>query len=90
MRTTGLGLSAFLAAAGAILAWAVSYEIDGIDVQMVGLILFIVGIVLGAVTLAIAMNPRGANARRDQMRGSALPPAVQHRQDPDQPPRGPV
>jgi len=89
MRTTGLGLSAFLAAAGAILAWAVSYEIDGIDVQMVGLILFIVGIVLGAVTLVIAMNPRRANARRDQMRGPALAPPVQHRQGPDQPPRGP-
>ncbi len=54
MRTTGFGLSAFLIAAGAILAWAVTYEADGIDLNQVGVILFFVGIGLGIVTFAMA------------------------------------
>lgn len=54
MRTTGLGLSALLISAGAILAWAVTYEAEGIDLNQVGVILFIVGIGLGIVTLLTA------------------------------------
>ena len=40
----GLGLSIFLIAVGAILAWAVSVDTNGIDLNMVGVILMIVGI----------------------------------------------
>ena len=40
----GLGVSIFLIAVGAILAWAVSVETNGIDLNMVGVILMIVGI----------------------------------------------
>lgn len=58
MRTTGLGTSAFLVAIGAILAWAVTDEIQGVDVQMVGLILFVVGLALGVVTLLSSMAGR--------------------------------
>lgn len=44
----GLGVSLLLVAAGAILAFAVNAEVSGVDVQAVGWILLIVGIV-GAV-----------------------------------------
>ena len=41
----GLGVSLLLIAAGAILAFAVNAEVSGVDVQAVGWILLIVGIV---------------------------------------------
>ncbi len=41
----GISLSILLVAAGAVLAWAVSAETSGVDIQLVGIILFIVGIV---------------------------------------------
>ena len=40
----GIGASIFLLAVGAILAWAVSVDTNGIDLNMVGVILMIVGI----------------------------------------------
>jgi Domain of unknown function (DUF6458) len=40
----GLGVSIFLVAVGAILTWAVSAEVSGLDIQTVGVILIIVGI----------------------------------------------
>ena len=40
----GIGVSIFLIAVGAILAWAVSVDTNGIDLNMVGVILMIVGI----------------------------------------------
>jgi multisubunit Na+/H+ antiporter MnhB subunit len=52
MRTTGLGFSAVLVIVGAILAWAVTTGVEGIDLHLVGLIMFVVGIVLAAITLA--------------------------------------
>jgi hypothetical protein len=44
----GIGASLFLIAIGAILAWAVEAEVAGLDLQTVGVILLIVG-VLGLV-----------------------------------------
>jgi hypothetical protein len=44
----GLGVSILLIAAGAILAWAVHASVSGVDIQTIGYILLIVGIV-GAV-----------------------------------------
>jgi hypothetical protein len=41
----GLGVSLVLVAAGAILAWAVNAEVSGLDIQVIGVILMIVGIV---------------------------------------------
>ena len=40
----GIGASLFLIAIGAILKWAVEAEIGGVDLQTVGLILLLVGI----------------------------------------------
>lgn len=66
MRTTGLSFSALLVAAGAILAWAVSYEANGVDLQRVGVILFIVGLVLAAVTLIASAASSHTVVERDQ------------------------
>ncbi len=54
MRTTGLGLATGLITIGAILAWAVTYEVEGIDIQQMGLIMFVVGIGVGITTLVMA------------------------------------
>ncbi|MEO8290206.1 MAG: DUF6458 family protein [Gaiellaceae bacterium] len=40
----GLGVSIFLIAVGAILAWAVDVTTKGIDLNMVGVILMVVGL----------------------------------------------
>lgn len=40
----GLGVSLVLVAVGAILTWAVSAEVSGLDIQVIGVILMIVGI----------------------------------------------
>ena len=41
----GISLSILLIAVGAILAWAVSAEVSGIDVQVAGIILVVVGVI---------------------------------------------
>jgi Domain of unknown function (DUF6458) len=40
----GLGVSIFLVAVGAILTWAVTAEVQGLDIQVVGVILMITGV----------------------------------------------
>ena len=49
-------LSLLLAAAGAILYWAVDAEVQGVDIQLVGVILLIVGIV-GVVFSVVVFGP---------------------------------
>jgi hypothetical protein len=39
----GISLSLFLIAIGAVLAWAVNAEVSGIDLQVAGIILVIIG-----------------------------------------------
>ena len=39
------GLSLLLMAAGAILAFAVDYQVSGVEIQTIGLILLVVGVV---------------------------------------------
>jgi hypothetical protein len=45
MRGTGIGTSLLLIASGAILAFAVDYQITGIDINAVGWILILIGVV---------------------------------------------
>jgi hypothetical protein len=54
----GLGVSILLIAAGAILAWAVNASVSGVDIQTVGWILLVVGIV-GAVLSMIFWSSWG-------------------------------
>lgn len=41
----GIGASLFLIAIGAILAWAVEFTVSGIEIQTIGMILLVVGII---------------------------------------------
>lgn len=43
MGNGSIGVSLFLIAVGAILAWAVSYTVVGLDIKVVGAILMTVG-----------------------------------------------
>jgi hypothetical protein len=47
----GIGVSLILIAAGAILTWAVTAEVSGIDINTVGVILMVVGLVGGLISL---------------------------------------
>ncbi len=53
-----IGSSILLIAVGAILKWAVTAHVNGVDLQTVGTILFVLGI-LGLI-LAIAYTFRGS------------------------------
>jgi Domain of unknown function (DUF6458) len=53
----GIGVSIFLIAVGAILAFAVNYDIGGLDIHVVGYILMIVG-VIGLIMTAFIFGPR--------------------------------
>ena len=58
----GLGVSIFLIALGAILAFAVEYSVSGLDLSTIGFILMVVG-AIGLVTSLIIFGP-GAASRR--------------------------
>jgi Domain of unknown function (DUF6458) len=47
----GIGVSLILVAAGAILTWAVTAEASGVDLNTVGVILMVVGIVGALLSL---------------------------------------
>lgn len=55
----GIGASVFLIALGAILAFAVDFELAGLDIKVIGIILMIAG----AIGLALTMLMFG---RRDR------------------------
>jgi hypothetical protein len=55
-----LGVSLFLIAVGAILHWAVTATLAGIDIQTVGTILMIVGVVGFAISLFLDLNDRNS------------------------------
>ncbi|HWH93447.1 MAG TPA: DUF6458 family protein [Baekduia sp.] len=54
----GIGTSLLLIAAGAILRYAVSDSISGVELATVGLILLIVGIIGLIISLAFLLAPR--------------------------------
>lgn len=60
----GIGVSIFLIAVGAILAFAVNYTVSGLDIAVVGYILMIVG-VLGLIMTAFIWGPRRSATRGD-------------------------
>jgi hypothetical protein len=49
----GIGTSIFLIAVGAILRYAVNVTVEGIEIQTVGLILIVVGIIGLVISLAV-------------------------------------
>lgn len=56
MRTGGIGGSLVLIALGAILYWAVSAEAEGFNINMIGLILLIVGVIGLVLTLIMTAS----------------------------------
>ena len=60
----GIGVSIFLIAVGAILAFAVEYDINGLDIAVVGFILMIVGLI-GLIMTAFIFGPRRTTGGRD-------------------------
>ncbi len=71
----GIGVSLILIAAGAILAFAVSAEVGGVDIQTVGWILLVVGIV-GALLSLVFWGSWGGfgGARRETVYRDDAPP----------------
>jgi Domain of unknown function (DUF6458) len=57
----GIGMSIFLIAVGAILRYAVTVTVSGVELQTVGLILMIVGIIGLVISLAVMF---GSDRRR--------------------------
>ncbi|MGH2722002.1 MAG: DUF6458 family protein [Actinomycetota bacterium] len=57
------GVSLFLVAVGAILTWAVRVSAPGVDIQMVGMILMVVG-VIGALSSLVLWNGPLSRSRR--------------------------
>ena len=53
----GIGVSIFLIALGAILAFAVNVSVSGLDIAVVGWILMVVG-VIGLIMTAFIWGPR--------------------------------
>lgn len=72
----GIGTSLFLIAAGAILKYAVTDSISGVDLTTVGLILMIVGIVGLVLSLVLLLAPRRSETvvTRDRYVDPAEPP----------------
>jgi Domain of unknown function (DUF6458) len=61
----GIGMSIFLIAVGAILRYAVTVTVSGIELQTVGLILMIVGIIGLVISLAVIFTAgQGGGGRR--------------------------
>lgn len=56
MRSGGIGGSLFLVALGAILYWAVSVEAEGFNINTIGLILLIVGVIGLVLTLLMTAD----------------------------------
>lgn len=56
MRTGGIGGSLFLVALGAILYWAVTVEAEGFNLNTMGLILMVVGVVGLILTLIMTAS----------------------------------
>jgi hypothetical protein len=54
-----IGAAVFITAVGAILRYAVNDDIQGVDLQTVGLILMIAGIVGLVISLAVEFSRRG-------------------------------
>jgi hypothetical protein len=57
----GIGMSIFLIAVGAILRYAVNVTVEGVELETVGLILMIVGII--GLVIAIAVLFMSSNDR---------------------------
>jgi hypothetical protein len=70
----GIGVSIFLMAVGAVLAWGVNAVVPGANLFVIGIILLCVGALGLLVDLAIFAPRRGYVARRRTYRGAGPGP----------------
>ena len=70
----GIGASLILIALGAILAFAVDAEVSGMDVQTIGWILLVVGIVGALLSLLFWSSWGGWGGRRTTVVRDDVPP----------------
>ncbi|MGH9024177.1 MAG: DUF6458 family protein [Acidimicrobiia bacterium] len=70
----GISVGIFLFAVGAILRYAVNTSVDGINLQMVGVILMIVGVAGSAVSALFwsSFAPYGRDRRSDVVRETEI------------------
>ena len=61
----GIGVSLILVAVGAILTWAVTAEVSGVDLNTVGIILMVVGAAGALISLAFWSSWGGFGGSRD-------------------------
>ena len=72
-----IGSSIFLIAVGAVLRWAVSWHVSGFNIQLTGLIVFLVGILGLVITLVLWYTRRSRDSRSgdgDSRRGDGVSP----------------
>jgi hypothetical protein len=60
----GIGLSILLIAAGAVLTWAVTFDVSGVSIHLIGIILMVVG----AIGLLAALLIFGGGRREPVVR----------------------
>jgi hypothetical protein len=75
----GIGVSLILIAAGAILTWAVDATVSGLNINVVGVILMVVGIVGLLLSLMFWSSwggPAGVRRRTTYVDEAAPPPGV--------------
>jgi len=70
----GIGVSLVLIAVGAILTWAVTATVSGVNIHVVGVILMVVGIV-GFLISLLFWSSWGMAGRRRTTTVEDLPPA---------------
>jgi hypothetical protein len=70
----GIGTSLFLIATGAILRYAVTDSISGVDLTVVGLILLIVGVIGLIISIALMLAPRRSETVVSRDRYADPPP----------------
>jgi Domain of unknown function (DUF6458) len=75
-----IGVSIFLITLGAILAFAVNATVSGLDINVIGVILLIVGI--GWLTLSLVL----LNSRRTRLRSTGSGALVEERRIYNEPP----
>jgi len=77
----GISLSILLLAVGAVLTWAVSAEVSGLDITAVGVILMIVG-ALGLVVSLVFWSSWGGFGNRDTTGGGGQNTTIVERDRP--------
>jgi hypothetical protein len=63
----GIGVSLLLIAAGAILAFAVDYDVSGVEIQTIGWILLVVGIIGAVLSMIFWSSWGGVGGRRREV-----------------------